>query len=136
MTESVTLETRRKRSGDFLLLFSVILISLIGLAFVYSASKYSAEVTYGDKFYFAKKHLIGLLLGYAAMIFGCFFDYEKYKKIAVFAFAATVVLLCLVFTPLGYENYGATRWIKIAGITVQPSEIAKISFVAFAAAYF
>lgn len=125
-----------KRSGDLLLLFSVIALSLIGLAFVYSASKYSAKSAYGDEFFFAKKHLAGLFAGYAAMTFGCFFDYRKYKKIAVFALAAAVILLCLVFTPLGYENYGATRWIKVLGITVQPSEIAKICFVIFSASYF
>lgn len=137
MTASVLpLKINKRRSGDLLLLFSVIALSLTGLLFVYSASKYSAEISYGDKFYFAKKHIIGLLLGYTAMTFGCFFDYRKYKKAGVVFFALSLVLLCLVFTPLGYENYGATRWIKIAGITIQPSEIAKICFVMFSASYF
>ena len=136
MNGLVTIKKKRKGRGDLPLLFSVIIISLLGLAFVYSASKYSAEVTYGDEFFFAKKHLVGLLIGYAAMIFGCAFDYEKYKKISLPSFIVTLVLLVLVFSPLGYENYGAKRWIRIAGITVQPSEIAKICFVLFSAAYF
>lgn len=138
MTEKILISERKseKRSGDFLLLFSVIALSLIGFAFVYSASKYSAKSTYGDEFFFAKKHLVGLIGGYAAMTFGCFFDYRKYRKFAVFILATAIVLLCLVFTPLGYENYGATRWIKLAGITVQPSEVAKICFVMFSASYF
>ena len=77
MTASVlSLKIDKRRSGDLLLLFSVIGLSLTGLLFVYSASKYSAEISYGDKFYFAKKHVIGLLLGYTAMTFGCFFDYR------------------------------------------------------------
>ncbi len=136
MNGLVTIKKKRKGRGDLPLLFSVIIISLLGLAFVYSASKYSAEVTYGDEFFFAKKHLVGLLIGYAAMIFGCAFDYEKYKKISLPSFIVTLVLLVLVFSPLGYENYGAKRWIRIGGITVQPSEIAKICFVLFSAAYF
>ena len=84
MTASVLpLKIDKRRSGDLLLLFSVIGLSLTGLLFVYSASKYSAEISYGDKFYFAKKHVIGLLLGYTAMTFFlryrlfCFVSYSR-----------------------------------------------------------
>lgn len=137
VNESVNLRrSDNKRRGDILLLFSVIALSLIGLVFVYSASRYNCEVAYNDKFYTTKKHCVGLLGGFAAMTFGALFDYRKYKKIGIFAVAAAIVMLALVFTPLGFENYGAKRWIKLAGITVQPSEIAKISYVIFTAAYF
>ena len=109
---------KEKKSGDKLLFFSVIALSLIGLVFVYSASNYQAEAVYGNKFYFAQKHFTGLLIGYAGMIFGAFFDHSRYKKTGLAALIAAVVLLALVFTPLGVENYGAKRWIKIASITV------------------
>ena len=122
--------------GDFLLLFSVIVLSLVGLVFVYSASRYNASVTYGDEFYVVKKHAVGLCMGYGALIFGIFFDYRRYRKIGLWLVAASVILLSLVFTPLGFENYGAKRWIRVAGITVQPSEIAKICYVIFVAGYF
>ena len=127
---------KEKRSGDKLLLFSVILLSLIGLVFVYSASNYSSEATYGNKFYVAEKHLVGLLIGAVCMIFGAVFDYRKYKKTGVILLALSIVMLLLVFTPLGVENYGARRWIKLAVITVQPSEIAKICYIIFCASYF
>ena len=127
MSGTVTVKKRKGR-GDLLLLFSVIGLSLLGLVFVYSASKYSSKITYGDEFYVMRKHLSGLLIGYAAMLFGCFFDYGKYRKIGFVAFILSSVLLGLVLTPLGHENYGATRWIKLFGITVQPSEISKICF--------
>lgn len=127
---------RSKRRGDFPLLFSVITLTLIGLVFVYSASKYSSEITYGNKYYVAGKHLVGLLLGYVAMLFSSQFDYRRYKKIAIVAISVSVLLLLLVFTPLGFSNYGATRWIKVGGITVQPSELAKVCYVLFVASYF
>ena len=127
---------KNRGRGDILLLLSVIVLSLLGLVFVYSASNYSSLSTYGNKFYVAEKHLVGLLLGYAGLIFGCVFDYRKYSKFGVFLLVSAIVLLLLVFTPLGVENYGAKRWIKIASITVQPSEIAKICFVIFVASYF
>ena len=126
----------KKRGGDYPLLFSVILLSVIGLVAVYSASRYSSEIEYGNAFYVAGKHLVGLLLGCGALLFGCFFDYRNYKKAGLAALIVAVLLLVAIFTPLGYENYGAKRWIKVAGITVQPSEIAKICYVLFSASYF
>lgn len=48
----------------------------------------------------------------------------------------SLALLAAVFVPgLGVENYGATRWIGLGPITIQPSEIAKFGFIIFAAAY-
>ena len=47
-----------------------------------------------------------------------------------------MVLLLMVFIPgVGKTNYGATRWIGIGGVTLQPSELAKYGFVIFASAY-
>lgn len=121
--------------GDLLLLFSVVLLSLFGLVAVFSASRYNADSTYGDEFYVAKKHLAGLTLGYAAMLFSACFDYRKYKKIAPIVLVVSLLLLLLVFTPLGFENYGAKRWIKLGGVTLQPSEITKVAYILFVAAY-
>ena len=125
-----------KNYGDFLLLALPIFLSLFGALAVYSASKYSAEITYGNKFYFLKKQLIGVGLGVAAMVFTANFNYLKLKKIRYPLLAISLIMLALVFTPVGVENYGAKRWIKFFGITVQPSELVKFSFVILAAAYF
>lgn len=134
--ERIDNKKTKNGGGDFLLLFSVIALTLIGFTFVYSASQYSAENTYGNGFYFAGKHLIGLLLGYGAMIVGANFDYKRYQKIGWLFVLIAIALLLLVFTPLGFSNYGATRWIKVGAITIQPSEFAKLAFVIFTASYF
>ena len=126
----------KKKRGDILLLIAVAVLSLVGLTAVYSASRYNCAATYGNKYYSAQKHLVGLLLGYGAAIFTAFFDYRKYRKTGIWLMLVSLVLLALVFTPLGFENYGAKRWIRVGGITVQPSEIAKFSFIVFVAGYF
>jgi len=114
----------------------VILLMIIGSVFVYSASSYTAEKTYGDKFYFLKKQIIGYLAGIAAFV-GCSFIGSKILKKAAFpACIVSAVLLVLVLTPLGIEVYGAKRWVGVGGITVQPSDFAKLSLVLFASAYF
>lgn len=126
--------TRRK--GDYSLLFSVILLSVVGTVFIYSASRYSALSTYNDSLYFVKKQIIGILLGIAAMIFTSFYNYNKLKKFTIPVSIIAFVLLCLVFVPgIGVENYGAKRWIGFGGFTLQPSEIAKFALILFTASY-
>ena len=123
--------------GDLLFLAAVLLLAGYGVVCVYSASCYNAEVQYGDEMFFFRKQLIGFAVGAAAMVGVSFLHYEKLRKWGVPALLFSLVLLALVFVPgLGRSNYGATRWIGIGSFTVQPSEIAKLGFVLFAARYF
>ena len=116
--------------GDYFIPISVILLSLIGTIFIYSASCYSALATYNDSYYFVKKQLLGIGLGIAAMLFTCNFNYERLKKFSLPLSLIAIVLLCLVFVPgVGVENYGAKRWIGFGGLTLQPSEISKFSLI-------
>ncbi len=125
---------KEKRSGDYLLIIAVVLLSVIGAVFIYSASRYSAKATYGDEFYFVKKQVIGIVLGVICMLFSCFFDYEKLRKFNIPIAVITIILLALVFVPgVGVENYGARRWIGLGGFTLQPSELAKFSLILFSA---
>ena len=115
-----------------------ILLAGFGVLAIYSASSYVAETQYHDKFYFVKKQLIGFVLGIVAMLICARFNYHllRGKKVRWIALIAPMVLLILVFVPgLGKTNYGATRWIGVGGVTIQPSELAKYGFVVFSAAY-
>ncbi len=105
---------------------------------IYSASRYVAKTQYGDGLYFVKKQLLGFVLGVAAMLFCGRLNYRRLKgrKVRWVLYVIPIILLGLVFVPgLGVTNYGATRWIGIGGVTLQPSELAKYGFVIFAAAY-
>ena len=127
----------KKKAGDIPLLICVILMAVFGCLMIYSASSYTAGVQYGDKLYFVKKQLIGVLLGTAAMVGTCFIPYKKLIKFRYPAIIIAAILLALVFVPvIGITNYGATRWIGFGGVTIQPSEIAKYAYALFVAAYF
>ncbi len=105
---------------------------------MYSASGYTAEKQYGDSLYFVKKQAIGWVLGIVAMLFCGKINVRKLKgkKARWICLIVPIVLLALVFVPgLGKTNYGATRWIGVGGVTLQPSELAKYGFVIFASAY-
>ena len=127
---------KRTLKLDIILVCSLVIICIFGCIFIYSASNYIAEKDYKDKFYFLKKQIIGYVLGWITFIVASLFDYSKLKKYSLIAFIISLVLLALVLTPLGKEVYGAKRWLGVGGITIQPSEFAKICFVIFSASYF
>lgn len=127
---------RKREWGIVALPILVVLVAAFGVLMVYSASYYAAEKQFGDAFYFMKKQLVGFILGIVAMLAAGFFPYRNLKKLKWPALIVSLVLLAVVFVPgLGVENYGATRWIGLGPITIQPSEIAKFGFIIFAAAY-
>ncbi len=126
----------KKDRGDILLLIAVVVLSVVGTVFIYSASNYSASATYGDAFYFVKKQVIGILLGIVVMIATSIIDYNKLKKITIPVCIVSIILLALVFVPgVGVENYGAKRWIGLGAFTLQPSEFAKFALILFSANY-
>ena len=127
---------KKRERGVVALPILVVLVAAFGVLMVYSASYYAAEKQFGDAFYFMKKQLVGFILGVVAMLAAGFFPYRGLKKLKWPALIVSLALLAAVFIPgLGVENYGATRWIGLGSITIQPSEIAKFGFIIFAAAY-
>ncbi len=124
----------KKHRFNFALFYLMLILSVLGCVFVYSASFYSAGLTYGDKFFFFKKQIFGVAVGLACYVFFSFFNYHLLEKIKWVIVAVSIILLALVFVPgIGLTNYGATRWINLRFITFQPSEIAKLAFIIFSA---
>ncbi len=125
-----------KKRIDCLLLSAVLVLVVLGLVFVYSASMYSAELTYGNKYFFLFKQLIGAIIGIVVMLLVTRISIDFIKKLWIAGVAVSVVLLVLVFVPgISIENYGAKRWIGFGSFSMQPSEIAKFAYVLFCAVY-
>ncbi len=130
----LSVRTKNRNKFNFCLFGLMLILLAVGCVFVYSASYYSAELTYGDKFYFLKKQLFGIAVGFACYIFFSLVSYNKLEKLKWVIYILAVVLLALVFVPgVGLTNYGATRWINLRFITFQPSEIAKFAFIVVSA---
>lgn len=131
------LKNNKKMSKiSVLIIILTLFLCIFGCIMVYSASSYSALKNYGNKYFFLTKQIAGVIVGLAGMIFCYFFDYTKLKKLKWFFLIVSVIGLVLVFVPhIGFANYGARRWIKIAGVSIQPSEIAKFALVLFCASY-
>ena len=125
-----------KRSGiDRVFLLSVILVTVYGTVMVFSAGQAYAYARYGDESYFIKKQIIWLIIGFAVMLFSSRIKISLYKRFSTHAYAITALLLFLVLI-IGFVGNGAKRWISIGPITIQPSEIAKLTMILMLAKYF
>jgi len=120
--------------------FSIFIVTLVlvcfGLVMVFSASYYYAKQQFDDSEYFFMKQVIGALVGLAGLILFTFFDYRRLKKFYIAGIVISAVLLSVVLVPgVGRTLNGSSRWLVVAGFSVQPSEIAKFALVLFVAAF-
>jgi cell division protein FtsW len=123
-----------KRVGVDKWLFGVVLLLvLFGLVTVFSASAVLAQASLGSPYSFVGRQAVWALLGLLAMVALMRVDYRIYNnpRFIFPAVAATTLLLIGVFA-MGGRN-GAHRWIGVAGVTLQPSELAKPVLVFFLA---
>ena len=118
---------------DRILLTIVLALTLFGAVMVYSASAIIAEKSFGNQFHFLYKQGMWALVGLVAMAVGLKIDYRYYKRpgVVIPLLAATAALLVVVlFLPVVNETH---RWIRYAGLSLQPSEIAKLALTAYLA---
>ena len=120
---------------DILFLLAVSLLAIFGTVMVFSAGYAYADFRYADGFYFVKRQSIWLLTGIIAMLSVSFINIEFLKKHTLKAYCITLGLLLLTLA-IGFVGNGAQRWISIGPITVQPSEIAKLTMTMMIAKYF
>ncbi|MDR3216733.1 MAG: putative lipid II flippase FtsW [Clostridiaceae bacterium] len=121
---------------DFYIFAISVGLALFGLLMIYSASSYTAELRFGDAFYYVKKQATAFIAGVPLCVLCAFIPLDKLKKFSGIILGVSIVLLALVFIPgFGVESYGATRWINLGFFTIQPSEFSKFGLVIFIAAY-
>lgn len=107
-----------------------------GLLMVYDASSAQAAQTFNDKYYFLKEQLKWVLVGLVAGFTAYFFDYRRLKKFALPILVISLILLLAVFLPgIGLHAYGASRWLNLGFMVLQPSEFAKLALIIYLAAW-
>ena len=116
----------------------VIVLALFGLLMIYSASSVTSLIssdTNYDPAYYAKRQAIFIAIGSVAALVLSRIDYRTWSgNILTGIWVLTVVMLMAIFaSSLGQGAYGASRWIGIAGFSLQPSEFAKITVILTAA---
>lgn len=110
------------------LLTTVLLLMVLSLGVVYSASAtWSAEVK-GSSSYLLNRHIVKVLLGIVALFIGMLVPHTRYRKLTKLALITAIGLLVLTLV-LGGEAKGATRWLRLGGFSFQPSEFAKFALL-------
>lgn len=109
-----------------------LLLSLIGLFFIFEASTVESFSLFAHPYYFLKQQAVWLVIGLVIMLVTRFIPLIFWQKISPLLYGFSIVLLLLVFIPgLGVELNGARRWFVIAGTSFQPVEILKFTIVVY-----
>jgi cell division protein FtsW len=130
------LKSKAGHSPDYIFISCVIILVAFGLIMLSSASSDLGKIKFNDTYYYLKHQLLyGLSLGVAGFLFASFIHYRFWQKIAVPLLLVSLLLLVLVFTPLGFSHSGANRWLNLGVLSVQPAELLKLSFIIYLAAW-
>lgn len=126
-----------KRGADGLLLLILFVLLIFGFIMMASVSSVQGYQNFGDSYYYVKHQMMyGGLLGMIGFFVMSKIDYHYWKKYAFPIAVGTIILLIAVFIPgIGTELLGAKRWIHIGGFFFQPSEVVKLSFLIYLAAW-
>ena len=118
-------------------LFGVVgILTLVGVLMIASAGIVYAEVRFGDPYFFFKRQLLGVALGFIGLFAFSYVDYHLYRKWALVIFGGALFFLLLVLLPgVGTEAYGANRWIGIGPLSFQPAEFMKLALILYVAAW-
>lgn len=125
----------RLKPADGTLTLILALLMMCGLLTLFSATYYKA-VDQGDALLEVKKQLIGVGLGAFLMLLTSRIPYSFWQKprVVMLALTGSFTLLVLVLIPgIGVYVNGSRRWLNIAGLSFQPSELAKIASVMYLA---
>ena len=124
----------RKLKPDKLLFFATLALLSVSVIMVYSASALLAMDRYARPYYFLFRQVMWAVMGFGLLWGVMRFDYRRLRKPAVQWTAIGVTVLALVAVLFSEPINGTRRWFGIAGFGVQPSELAKIALILFAAA--
>jgi len=121
-----------RKSPDFAILFTVLVLLCFGMIMVFSSSSVWALFHHNDSFHFLKRQILSATLGFVAMVFFMNYDYWKIKRHEKLIISVMFLLLFLVLIPgIGKKVNNARRWIGVGPISVQPSELAKMGMIVY-----
>lgn len=130
---------RRRRSQaplDFPLLLVALGLLAFGMVMVSSASMTIGETCCKDPLYFVHRHAMALALALGAALAAFQVPVERWKGAGAWLFLAGLVLLVAVLIPgLGRNVNGATRWIPLGPLNLQPSELMKLFAIIYVSGY-
>ena len=127
--------TLQKKYRNFLFISTIVLV-IIGIIMIYSASYIWADYKFGDQFKYVKQQLIFAVLGVILIYLVTKIDYKIYYKKASLILGICLLLLVLVLIPgIGVIRNGSRSWFGIGSFGIQPSEAAKLAMILWTAKF-
>ncbi len=121
---------------DKWLLGSCISLLIFGLVMIASAGIDVSEQMFGVPFHFVIRHSIYMAIGFAVVALLTVVPVYVWQKSSSIILLVAFILLALVLVPaIGQEIKGSRRWIDLGLFGFQPSELAKVGMILYAAAY-
>ena len=114
----------------------LIVLSFLGLLFVFEASTVESFKLFGHQYYFVKQQAMWLVLSFLVLFLTYFLKMQFLEKLAFPFYLLSLILLFLPLIPgVGMKLNGANRWISTPWFSVQPVELFKFAFINFYAAF-
>lgn len=123
-----------RRVSLLLLLIPAAVLTVVGLIMILSAGSISAVEGYGTSFWYFNRQLIYAVAGVVALVVAWRMPHTAWQRLSGPLLLAILPLMLLALHPShGTALYGASRWIDLGPVTLQPAEFLKLAVVAFAA---
>src|SRR4051812_34786412 len=113
---------------DWVLVLAVLGLSTFGTLLVWSATSHREDLTGGDPTAYLKKQLVNILIGLVLMVIVLATDHRWVRIVAPLVYVASLVGLGMVLA-MGSTINGSTSWLRLGGMSIQPSEFAKLAVV-------
>lgn len=124
----------RRSSNAVLIVVVVTVLAIVGLVMVLSASSVEALQQDGSPWYVFKRELLWTAIGAVGLVVAARVDYHLWQRLSRPFLVLTMVLLLAVLVPgIGVSGGGASRWIGLGSVHVQPSDLMKLAMVLFVA---
>lgn len=130
------MHARPRGLPDLAFVGAAVALVIFGLVMLASASSDLALKEFGDSYYILLHQMTnGLLVGLAGFLIGVLVYYRTWEKFAIPILAIGIIVLLLVFTPLGIAQKGGERWVSFGAFTFQPGEVIKLALIIYLASW-
>lgn len=128
-------EKKRFWNNDMEAIIGIMVVLLIlGTINVFSSSFIIAEAEFETPYFFLKRHIANIIIGFVVFAICFRVDYHRWRRLMPFILIVTIIALILVLI-IGPPVNGARRWLPLGITQFQPAEAAKLVAIMIAAAY-
>lgn len=121
-------------TAQVIVVILVALLNIIGLAMVLSVSSVTATIEGNDTWYYFVRQSLWIALGTVALVVLRSVDYHIWRRVVPLALVVTFAMLAAVLVPgVGITVNGARRWLGAGPVTVQPTELFKLTMLIYTA---